>query len=171
MGALPGRLGSLLAQDIMTRDIIVVPASVTVREAIETLREHRITGAPVINDDDHLVGIISVNDLIRSPTVDASQPDQPQPLAHGEDQTTWDLFDKATNIDENTGTVAVSDRMSTHVTSVTETAPLVEIARCMCDGHWHRVPVLDEVGTLVGIISSIDVLAAVVNAADEIDQA
>jgi CBS-domain-containing membrane protein len=37
----------------------------------------------------------------------------------------------------------------------------------MCDGHWHRVPVVDDAGALCGIISTMDVLAALVNAADE----
>ena len=46
-------------------------------------------------------------------------------------------------------------------------APLVEVARVMCDGHWHRVPVVDDGGALCGIISTMDVLAALVNAADE----
>jgi CBS-domain-containing membrane protein len=37
----------------------------------------------------------------------------------------------------------------------------------MCEGHWHRVPVLDEVRKLVGMISTMDLLAAMVQAHDE----
>jgi CBS-domain-containing membrane protein len=57
--------------------------------------------------------------------------------------------------------------MSRQVRSVPDKAPLVEVARVMCDGHWHRVPVVDDGGALCGIISTMDVLAALVNAADE----
>ena len=63
----------------------------------------------------------------------------------------------------------VSARMSNVVTSVTDDAPLVEVARVMCNGHWHRVPVVDAQGSLAGIISTMDVLAALVNTAEERD--
>ncbi len=82
-------------------------------------------------------------------------------------QATWDLFDRANQLDSDLGVERVSQRMSKQVTSVTEQAPIVEVARVMCDGHWHRVPVVDESGKLSGIISTMDVLAALVNVADE----
>jgi CBS domain-containing protein len=46
------------------------------------------------------------------------------------------------------------------VTAATDT-PLPEVARMMVDAHIHRVPVLDEHGRPVGVVTSTDVLAAV----------
>ena len=61
----------------------------------------------------------------------------------------------------------VTKWMSRRLVSVRETTPLVEVARVMCDGHWHRVTVVDDSGRLKGIVSTMDVLAALVQAADE----
>jgi CBS domain-containing protein len=51
--------------------------------------------------------------------------------------------------------------MTTDIVSVETRTPLPEVARKMVDAHIHRVPVLDERGRPVGIVSSTDVLAAV----------
>jgi CBS domain-containing protein len=55
----------------------------------------------------------------------------------------------------------VSRYMTTDVVSVGPRTPLPEVARMMVDAHVHRVPVLDERGRPVGLVSSTDVLAAV----------
>lgn len=164
MPKLPGRLGELEARDIMTGSVIVVRETDSLQIAIETLRSEHITGAPVVDAAGKLVGIFSMRDLFVSAE---SEDDRPTfvPLSHERDRTSWDLFDRAAATDYAGQTV--KDRMSTHVASVTGHASLIDVARVMCDGHWHRVPVVDRSGEILGIISTMDVLAAIVNAADE----
>jgi CBS-domain-containing membrane protein len=169
MPSLPGRLGTLRARDVMTRNLIVIRDSYTIEQAIGELKSHHITGAPIVNDSGKFVGILSMSDLLRGGAAGSQQRSaKPTPLAHGEGKMTWDLFDLASPVDAATGEELVAERMSTVVTSVTTDAPLVEVARVMCSGHWHRVPVVEESGQLAGIISTMDVLAAIVNAADEL---
>jgi CBS-domain-containing membrane protein len=164
MSTLPGRLGTLTAHDVMTRAVIVLSQDETVEAAVARLKEHHITGAPVVDTAGKLVGILSISDLV---TPHAPQ-SGPVPLTHDEeDLAAWDLFDRGGPLDSQTGVERVAERMSREVAAVSERAPLVEAARVMCSGHWHRVPVVDASGGLCGIISSMDVLAAVVNAADE----
>ena len=165
MSRLPGRIGTLTAHDIMTTHVIVVQESDTLETALSTLRSHHITGAPVVDGQGRFVGILSLADLVGSREIPGRRV---EPLAHG-DGATWELFDRAQPLDGTAGSVQVSTRMSRRVTSVAENASLVEIARAMCDGHWHRVPVVNSVGALCGIISTMDVLAAIVNAADELN--
>lgn len=62
----------------------------------------------------------------------------------------------------------VVDCMSPTVSGVSPDQLLVEVARKMCIGHWHRAPVVGADGKLVGIISTMDVLAALVNMFDEL---
>lgn len=173
MTNLPGRLGTLRAGDIMTKSVTVVCTEDSLSAAVQSLRDAQITGAPVVDEDGRLVGIISISDLVGQPgsTDDDAPEDLPPavPLAHGVDRTTWDLFDQAAALEQTDAEVTVAQRMSKRVTAVTENAPLVDIARAMCDGHWHRVPVVDENESLLGIISTMDVLAALVNAADEME--
>jgi CBS domain-containing protein len=51
--------------------------------------------------------------------------------------------------------------MTTDVVSALPQTPLPELARMMVDAHIHRIPVIDERGRPVGVVSSTDVLAAV----------
>jgi CBS-domain-containing membrane protein len=164
MSTLPGRLGTLTARDVMTRAVIVLTEDESVEDAVARLKEHHITGAPVVDGTGKLVGILSLSDLVTPPGDAPSS--QLVPLAH-EDVTAWDLFDRGGPLDRQMGVERVSQRMSRHVASVSEESSLVEAARVMCSGHWHRVPVVDGAGSLCGIISSMDVLAALVNVADE----
>jgi CBS-domain-containing membrane protein len=170
MGTLPGRLGTLTARDVMTKDVIAVREDDTLEKAIQTLKQNRITGAPVIGKKNKFVGILSINDLIgQKPGVDFTDSGHlATALAHAEDATTWDLFDKASPLDDRSGAEQVATRMSRQMTSVADDTPLVEVARVMCGGHWHRVPVVGESGDLIGIISTMDILAAIVNVTDEL---
>ena len=174
MSTLPGRLGTLTARDVMTRAVIVLSEDESVDEAVVRLKEHHITGAPVIDESGKLVGILSLQDIVAQPGA-ASPSDRLASLGPGEGvtawnlegATAWNLFDRGGSLDSETGIERVSQRMSRQVASVAEHVSLVDTARVMCDGHWHRVPVVDSGGALCGIISSMDVLAALVNAADE----
>lgn len=46
---------------------------------------------------------------------------------------------------------------------------LLRAAQVMCVQHVHRLPVIDEAGGVVGIVSTMDIVAALVNAIDEMD--
>src|SRR4051794_38098559 len=52
------------AADIMTPDPLTLRPETSVHEAAQVLSEHRISGAPVVGDDGHIVGIVSEYDLI-----------------------------------------------------------------------------------------------------------
>ncbi len=54
----------LLARDIMTRDVVAVPPDMPLDEVGALLVDFRIHGAPVVDDDGRLVGMISVVDLV-----------------------------------------------------------------------------------------------------------
>jgi CBS-domain-containing membrane protein len=57
--------------------------------------------------------------------------------------------------------------MSPSVRSIDADATLIDAARAMCGKHVHRLPVLDARGKVVGLISSLDLVAAVVHAIEE----
>ncbi len=169
---LPGRLGELRAKDVMTTEVISLAENESVENAIAQLKAAHITGGPVISTDGKLVGILSLTDLVQTTDEICSGETSPVALAPGADRTPWNLFELAASIKESVKEglhqpETVAQRMSTHVTSVSELATLIDVARIMCDGHWHRVPVVDVFGKLTGIISSMDLMAALVAVADE----
>ena len=57
-------VGELKAKDFMSRDVMVVQEGYSIKTAIEILRVHKISGAPVINPTGHLIGILSSYDLL-----------------------------------------------------------------------------------------------------------
>lgn len=165
MSRLPGRLGELRAKDIMTRPVITVSEDDTLEAALKTFREAHITGAPVVCRDGKLVGILTLTDVM-----DITKSDEPphlRTLEPGNQRSVWKIWDTAPALDAEFLSQPVSSRMSDQVKSVRDLSPLVDVARRMCDGHWHRVPVVDVQARLCGMITAMDILAAMVNVADE----
>jgi len=147
----------LVARDIMNRDVIAVPATMDLRELAKMFLDKGITGAPVVDEEGNLAGVISQTDLIYySLTRD--------------DQLVLDsLFYQTARMegrhvpagfqieDCNTGTVA--DMMTPVVHSVTEGAGLDSVARLMTRKHIHRV-IVRKGQKVTGVISALDVLEA-----------
>ncbi len=52
-------------KDIMTKDPITVPPDYTAEETAQVLLENKISGAPVVDDNGQVVGIITQTDLFR----------------------------------------------------------------------------------------------------------
>jgi len=144
----------LKAKDIMTGDVLTVKPEATVEELARVLMEHRISGVPVVDDNRHLVGIVTENDLIRKnkrlhiPTVIR-------------------LFDAfillgSGRMEEEIKKMAattVNEICTKKVVSITEETSLEEIATIMAEQHIHLLPVLRD-GTVVGIVGKADMVKA-----------
>ena len=52
------------AEEIMTKDVISVTRETPIREAMELMLKHRISGLPVLDDDRNLVGVLSEKDVV-----------------------------------------------------------------------------------------------------------
>ena len=146
MTSLSERLATLTARDIMTEKLVLLEESDTVRHAANLFRDLHISGAPVVNAEGQPIGLLSVMDIV--PVVGArleTPAAGPQPLTH---ESEWEEICQILNSGENraAGGELVTRWMSRRLVSVRETTPLIEVARVMCDGHWHRVTVLDDSG-------------------------
>ncbi|MGQ0634471.1 MAG: CBS domain-containing protein [Planctomycetaceae bacterium] len=170
MPFLPGRLDSLTAGDIMTEKLVVLLETDTIQHAANLFRDLRISGAPVVDAAGNLQGLLSTADVI--PAVSArlaAASARPAPQSHADEwDEIWRALTSGPQQHEAGASEPVGKWMSRRVASVRDDLALVEVARIMCDGHWHRVPVVDWNGQLRGIVSTMDVLAAVVQAVDEI---
>jgi len=135
-------LKTLKAVDVMSAVPVTLCETQTLVSAVTIFEKHQITGAPVVDRAGKVVGMISLRDIVRA----ASTGNQAV-LGIGE------------------GTIA--GRMTQPVGTVGPDHSLVDVARTMCKSHWHRIPVVGDKDQLLGIISTMDVLAALVNAFDE----
>ncbi len=120
-------------RDIMTKKLVTFREETNIMVAIETLLKYKISGAPVVDKDGTVVGILSEIDTMSTLT---------RSLYHRE----WGGY--------------VRDFMSTEVTSVSPEIGIVDLAEFFRKIHFRRLPVIDH-GKLVGQVSRRDVLRAI----------
>lgn len=148
------RLQSLVAADAMTCDIAVISDSSTMDEAARLLEQAAASGAPVVDVHGCCVGVLSAKDFVRFEIDRAGEGDCSHVWrdALNGDYLPWN---------------SVQRYMSKPLLAVRPTTSLLEAAQLMCSEHIHRLLVLGENSTLQGIISTLDVIAAVLAATEE----
>ena len=166
MPSLVTRFIELKAADVMTRNPITLKGSDLLDSAIATFERHQITGAPVVDEEQRLIGVLSLWDVVRSRDVGGERWDRIESVFSDESLNRPPSM-TATRTFSASHSATVVDCMSPTVCGVSPDQLLVEVSRKMCIAHWHRVPVVESDGRLVGIISTMDVLAALVNMFDE----
>jgi len=147
------------ARDIMTEEILTVATTTSITDLEQLLSDRRITGVPVTNERGHIIGVVSLRDLL-----DRYADDTPA-MPRG---SFYDLPTDAANLDEDFGrfevpienTDTVGDVMTGQVFSVDVSTPLPEIAKRMLDLKIHRLLVTEN-GSHVGLITTFDLLTAV----------
>lgn len=145
----------LKAKDFMKKDVITIRPEATVEELARLLIEHKISGAPVMDDKKNVIGIVTENDLINQnkrlhiPTV-ISLFDAFFVLGSGKIE---EEIKKMT-------AVTVGEICNKKVVSITEETSLEEIATIMSEKKIHLLPVLRD-GIVVGIVGKADVVSAI----------
>ena len=122
----------VIAKDIMVTRLITLTPDMDVYEAIDLMLKHRISGAPVVDDEGRLVGIFSEKDSMGV------------------------LIEAAVN---NLPTANVASFMRTDVKSVDDQIDLLSLANIFRNSSYRRLPVVRD-GKLIGQISRRDLLAA-----------
>jgi CBS domain-containing protein len=163
----------LTAGDIMSRDLVTVPLNATLAALALILQDNRITGAPVVDDAGHLVGVVSQSDLVRFGTRPSTAPHVGQRAfrsAEGEESDadyghpyhtaldTEELIELHERfIEEDYGDALVSEIYTPFAVTVDRSAPVSELARLMVSKRVHRLIILDG-KKAVGIVTSMDIL-------------
>jgi len=134
---------SATVKDIMTTRVIWVRKDTTFREMAAALHEYRISAFPVVDEDRKVIGVVSEADMLTKAAVDDGII---AGLLHHRDQA------KARGI-------TAGDLMTTAVVAVRPEDTVEHAAKLMYHRGVKRLPVTDESGRLVGIISRADVLS------------
>ena len=127
----------------MTRDPIVITPQTTVPQAVALMKKHKIHRLPVL-EHDKLIGIVSDGDL------EKVSPSAATTLA-------------AYEIPEYMDKLHVKDVMSKNVISIRDDAALEEAAYLLDRNNIGGVPVISDVGVVIGIITYRDILRAFIN--------
>lgn len=158
------RWAHLTAEDIMQDRVITVSHADPVSDVERVLSENRISGAPVVDHAGRVVGVISVRDLLDRYVEDEDARPRRSPgyyhlATHelGDDEDGgYDAYSLPAEAEET-----ASDLMNREVYSVKADATVESIASSMVEHRIHRVLVEDSEGRIVGLISSMGVLAAI----------
>jgi CBS-domain-containing membrane protein len=140
------------AEELMSREVVTIPQETSLRAAAHWLMEWKVSGAPVIDSSGRCVGVLSRSDLVRF--LDRGPPHSANGHDSGEYVGDWQIQDL-----EGLPTDDVAHFMSKNVITASPTTRVVELARVMCRVHIHRVLIADAAGRLLGIVSSMDILA------------
>jgi CBS domain-containing protein len=169
----------LRLKDIMTRDVVTLSPTMTLREAMELFVKRHVSGAPVVSRG-RVVGVLSTTDILEFQSVASEVREElaESKRAVGDaDNVLAELYLGESDEEEDEGFTAflplledkqwdtleehmVSEIMTQAIFSLPPTALVTDAAEYMRQAEVHRILVMDE-DILVGIVTTSDLTAAV----------
>ena len=147
-------------KDVMTEDVLTVTTSATLKETAQLLADLGISGMPVVDDEDELVGVISEADILYK--------ERGPERRHG-GSFAWLFFPEL--LDTNKlGARTAGEAMSRPAVTIAPNLPVNEAAGMMLDEAVNRLPVVDADGKLVGIVTRADLVRAFTRTDAEIEE-
>lgn len=152
-------MGVLTAKDLMQKDVAYVRPNMTVKDLIQFLNEEGIHGAPVVDGEGTVVGVVSRSDIFQIWTdedYDACAPTYHTMTEDGE------YMDLPTDLSEGhkAEETEIIEIMSKSPLTASPDTSVGELAQRMLKEKVHRV-IITEDNKVVGIITSTDLLKAV----------
>ncbi|MCA9740530.1 MAG: CBS domain-containing protein [Deferribacteres bacterium] len=149
----------LVAKDIMNPRVISIPDDWPVQKLAEFLVERAITGAPVVDADGRLVGVVSLMDIARFESETKRGVEEEKP--HEYYLHSWEdaLSPEEVRVFHITDPpdCSVRDIMTPMVFKVEANTPVAEIAGIMVHGRVHRLLVVNN-NQMIGIITALDLV-------------
>lgn len=151
-------MNSVLAKDIMTKNVVTVTADMAVKDLADLLADKNISAAPVVDSDGKVVGMVSESDLILSD----ARIHYPTYIHLLDGFIYWpssaakfnEEFKKALGS-------TVGDIMTYEVETAGGDATVEDLATLMTDKEVGRVPIVGADGRLEGIVTKHDLVKAI----------
>lgn len=147
------------AQDLMSKGIVSVEANESIQAAMQIMTEHHVSGVPVVDQQNRCIGVVSTSDIVSFIEAD-------QEASEGQIVRTENWFNPETQKWEESifspemlgeyDLVPVSDAMTRDPLTVGPAMSAVDVARTMMEHGIHRVFVVDDSQSLLGVISALD---------------
>jgi len=144
-----------IVSDVMTHTVAAVGRRAPFKEIVQLMQDWQISALPVIEGDGRVVGVVSEADLLPkeelrdNPDAAYLQLRQPVDVAKAD-------------------ALSAGDLMSSPAVTIRTDATLAEAARAMAREGVKRLPVVDDVGLLAGVISRADLLQVFLRGDDKI---
>jgi CBS domain-containing protein len=133
-------------KDVMTTHVVAVRLNATYKEMTARLREFRVSAFPVLDDDNKVIGVVSEADLLAKEALEFSVPGPMGGILHGRERA-------------KAAAVIAADLMTKPALTIGPHEPVSHAARLMYSRKVKRLPVVDDEGRLIGIVTRADVLS------------
>jgi len=133
-------------REAMTKTVVTAPEDAPFKELVRLMREHRVSALPIVGIDGAILGVVSEADLL---------------LKEAPEVLTSHVFEGRVHREERRkaeGKVA-RDLMTSPAITIGPEALVTDAAKLMHEQHVKRLPVVDELGRITGVVSRVDLLA------------
>jgi CBS-domain-containing membrane protein len=137
---------SSTVRDVMSTHVIAAREHATFKELAAMLHDQRVSAFPVVDEDNKVIGIVSETDLLAKEALEGTVPATLRSLPHQRERT-------------RVSGLTAADLMSRPAVTIGPDEPVSHAARLMYNKRVKRLPVIDDSGLLVGIVSRSDVLS------------
>jgi CBS domain-containing protein len=132
-------------RDVMTTHVVAVRENATYKEMAAKLREFRVSAFPVLDDGNKVIGVVSETDLLTKEALEYSVPGVMGGILHGRERA-------------KAAAVSAAELMTRPAVTISPRESVSRAARLMYSRKLKRLPVVDDDGRLVGIVSRADLL-------------
>ncbi|MCE5215226.1 MAG: CBS domain-containing protein [Methanobacterium sp.] len=152
-------------KDAMERNIIKFHADDKISDVAQILRDNKISGAPIVDDNLKVIGIISEGDIMRllevhSPRLNLILP-SPLDLIELPIRMKYEMDEIAEDMNR-AASVLIGEIMTKKVFTIKAEDDISDAAQFMDTHSVNRLPVVDEEGKLIGIVTRGDIISAMV---------
>ena len=140
------------ARDIMSRQVAVIHESVTVHDALLLMAENGVSALPVVDDAAKCVGMLSQSDII-----DLARDLDMEDEEISTSRNILRMLSSGLPMHELTGQ-RINDCMSFNLVCASADELVTTIADKMLAEEIHHLPIIDDQGDLLGIVSTMDIL-------------
>jgi CBS domain-containing protein len=134
-----------IVSDVMSETVAAIGREAAFKEIVRMMQDWKVSALPVLEGEGRVVGVVSEADLLPKEEFRDSDPDRYTQLRR--------LSDLA-----KAGAATAEELMTSPALTVQADATLAQAARTMARAKVKRLPVVDELGVLQGIVSRADLL-------------
>jgi CBS domain-containing protein len=145
-------------RDVMSTHVIAARKNASFKELATLLREQRVSGFPVLDENNKVIGVVSEADLLTKEALDGMLPGPLRGMTHPRELS-------------KVNGLTAGDLMTKPPVTIGPDEPASHAARLMYNRRVKRLPVVAEDGTLLGIVTRSDVLSVYRRPDEEIKHA
>ncbi len=142
-------------RDIMSTNIVTINNTSNIKDLVKLFADNGILGAPVVDDDGFIEGVVSSHDVIKN---ESSHTFYHTASVSSIEQST---YENATFFDQKVSTIMTRD-----LYTISPDDTIAKMAKMMYDKKIHRLLVVDY-DKLIGIVSTFDLLKLLATSDEE----